>query len=190
MFAHCWVPSSCSCLPASSKSPRVSYCHDYMAQGGFAGQKNHHPATARATKPRIWQPSGTFLWDFSPAALEAAESTAGPDSSRQDLFLQEHLFNAQQALGMAQRSPTLVTKPLVKMSLENQPCCCTASCAGLAAHIAARGDADLLPICFLELIGPSTSRNSFPFKVEQHEVCSLSKKISPRGYLEIFLWMW
>lgn len=96
----------------------------------------------------ILQPSGIFLWDFSPAALEAAESTADPDSSRQDLFLQKHFFNAQQTLVTAQRSLTLVTKPLVKMSLENQPCCCTASRAGLAAHTTERGHADLLPICF------------------------------------------
>lgn len=112
----------------------------------------------------ILQPSGIFLWDFSPAALEAAESTADPDSSRQDLFLQKHFFNAQQTLVTAQRSLTLVTKPLVKMSLENQPCCCTASRAGLAAHTTERGHADLLPIWFfLELVGPFFIEEQFSF---------------------------
>ncbi|CAM9459600.1 unnamed protein product [Bubo scandiacus] len=37
-----------------------------------------------------------------------------------------------------------------------------------AARAVERKDADLFPICFLELIR-STSRSNFPFKVEQHE---------------------
>lgn len=164
-------------LPPSKKQfPQFPTPTTIWQRVSSLAKKNHHPTTARATKPCILQPSGIFLWDFSPAALEAAESAADPDSSRQDLFLQKHFFNAQQALVMAQRSLTLVTKPLVKMSLENQFCCCTASHAGLAAHTTERGDADLLPICFLELIRLSTSKNNFPFKVEQHEVCSLSKR--------------
>lgn len=169
------LPSCCPCLPPRGNSPIFLFPPPH-GTGWLHRPKNPHPATAHATKPCIWQPSGIFLLDFSPAALEAAQSTADPDSSRQDLFLQKHFFNAEQALVTTQRSLTLVTKPLVKMSLENQPCCCTTSHAGLAAHSTERGDADLLPICFLELIGPSTSRKDFPFRVEQHEVCSLSKR--------------
>jgi len=45
-----------------------------------------------------------------------------------------------------------------------------------AARAAERKDADLFPICFLELIIRSALRSNFPFKVEQHEVCFLSER--------------
>lgn len=65
-----------------------------------------------------------FPLGFQPSCPGSSRSTADADSSRQDIFLQKHFFNALHTLVMAQRSLTLVTKPLVKMSLENQPCCC------------------------------------------------------------------